>query len=51
MVEIIITVLHDKKILTDYCKIQNGKAVQVKMTDGTYFNIMANIFQNYLRLE
>jgi hypothetical protein len=36
-VEIIITALRDKNALTDYCKIQNGKAVRVEMRDGTYF--------------
>jgi hypothetical protein len=39
IVNIIINALQGKKTLANFHKIQNGKAVQIKLTDGTYFNI------------
>jgi hypothetical protein len=39
IVDIIITALQANGVLTDFCKIQNNKAVQIKLRDRTYFNI------------
>ncbi len=39
IVDIIITALQERKILAGFHKIQNGKAVQIKLSDETYFNI------------
>lgn len=36
---IIVEALNEKGVLAGSHLMQNGKAVQVKMTDGTYFNI------------
>jgi hypothetical protein len=44
IIDIVIEALEEKGILAGSHKIQNGQGVQVKMTDGTYFNIgMAEI--------
>lgn len=40
IVDIIIAALQEKEVLAGFHKIQNNKAVQIKLTDGTYFNIV-----------
>ena len=39
IIEIIITALQEKEILSAFHKMQNNQAVQIKLTDETYFNI------------
>jgi hypothetical protein len=39
IVDIIINGLQKKDVLADFCKMQNSKAVQIKLKDGTYYNI------------
>lgn len=39
IIDIVIEALNEKGVLAGSHKIQNGKGVQVKTTDGTYFNI------------
>lgn len=39
IVDIIIAALQEKEVLAGFHKLQNNKAVQIKLTDGTYFNI------------
>jgi hypothetical protein len=39
IVDIIIAALQEREVLSGFHKIQNSKAVQIKLTDGTYFNI------------
>jgi hypothetical protein len=39
IVDIIIEALQEKEVLAGFHKTQTGKAVQIKLTDGTYFNI------------
>jgi hypothetical protein len=39
IVDIIITALQEREVLEGFHKMQNNKAVQIKLIDGTYFNI------------
>lgn len=39
IVDIIIAALQEREVLAGFHKMQTGKAVQIKLTDGTYFNI------------
>jgi len=39
IVDIIIAALQEKEVLAGFHKMQNNKAVQIKLKDGTYFNI------------
>ena len=40
IIDIIIAALQEKDVLFNYHKMQNGKALQIKLKDQTYFNIM-----------
>lgn len=39
IVDMIIAALQEKDVLDGYHKMQNGKAMQIKTKDGSYFNI------------
>lgn len=39
IIDIIIAALQEREILGGFQKIQNSRAVQIKLKDGTYFNI------------
>ena len=39
IIDIIISALQEKKVLSAFHKMQNTQAVQIKLTDETYFNI------------
>lgn len=39
MTDIILAALQEREVLAGFHKMVNNKAVQIKLTDGTYFNI------------
>lgn len=39
MIDIILAALQEREVLAGFHKMVNNKAVQIKLTDGTYFNI------------